>query len=115
MKIGEFATLLNTTKETVRQYEELNLLQPHNKKDYGDKEILDFQVVKELQEYGFSLKDIQLIFSLKEAVDCGDKQLIGQVYQIFTGQLEKLLQEEKEIQERRLIIENEAKKLRDLL
>ncbi len=90
-------------------------MKPHNKKDYGDKEILDFQVVKELQEYGFSLKDIQLIFSLKEAVDCGDKQLIGQVYQILTGQLEKLLQEEKEIRERRLIIENEAKKLRDLL
>ncbi|WP_312092690.1 MerR family transcriptional regulator [Niallia sp.] len=118
MKIGEFVTLLNTTKDTVRYYEELNLLKPNwrnNKKEYSDKEILDFQVVKELKEYGFSLKDIQLIFSLKQALDCGDKQLIGQVYQVLTSQLDKLLQEEKEIKERRLILENEVKKLKGLL
>ncbi|MGI8349384.1 MerR family transcriptional regulator [Niallia circulans] len=118
MKIGEFVALLNTTKDTVRHYEELNLLKPNwqnNKKEYSDKEILDFQVVNELKKYGFSLKDIQKISSLKEAVDYGDKQLIGQVHQILTGQLEKLLQEESEIRERRLILENEAKKLKNLL
>ncbi|WP_400243253.1 MerR family transcriptional regulator [Niallia sp. JL1B1071] len=118
MKIGEFVTLLNTTKDTVRHYEELNLLTPswqNNKKEYSEKEILDFQVVKELKEYGFTLKDIQLIFSLKQALGCGDKQLIGQVYQVLTSQLDKLLQEEEELRERRLILENEVKKLKDLI
>lgn len=118
MKIGEFVTLLKTTKDTVRHYEELNLLTPswqNNKKEYSEKEILDFQVVKELKEYGFTLKDIQLIFSLKQALGCGDKHLIRQVYQVLTNQLDKLLKEEEELRERRLILENEVKKLKDLI
>ncbi len=49
MKIGEFVTLLQTTKDTVRHYEELNLITPKwNKiiRNLGEKEswIFEWQI-----------------------------------------------------------------------
>ncbi len=118
MKIGEFVQLLNTTKDTVRHYEELNLVTPkwkNHHKEYGEKEILNFQVVKELKEYGLSLKDIQFIFDLKEAHQCGDKKLIHQVVEQLADHVNNLRKEEEELRRRRIALENKLKEIEDVL
>ena len=118
MRIGQFVTLLNTTKDTVPHYEELNLLTPtwkNNYKEYGEKEVLNFEVVKELKDYGLTLKEIQMLFNLKQAFGCGDKQLITQFIENLTDHLEKLRQEEQEIHNRRIMLENEIGNLKELI
>ncbi|WP_053217881.1 MerR family transcriptional regulator [Virgibacillus senegalensis] len=118
MKIGEFVNLLNTTKDTVRHYEDLKFINPkwiNNNKEYGEKEVLNFQVVKELKEYGLTLREIQIIFNLKEAYNCGDKELINQVFGQLTGHLNRLRNEEEDLCKRRKTLENEIEKIRDLI
>jgi DNA-binding transcriptional MerR regulator len=118
MRIGEFIELLKTTKDTVRHYEDLKLITPkriNSHKEYGEKEIVNFQVVKELKGYGLSLIDIQKIFELKEAYLCGDKKLISQVLKQLTVHLNTLRQEEEEVRKRRITLENEIKGIRNLL
>ncbi len=118
MRIGKFVELLNTTKDTVRHYEDLNLVTPkweNHHKEYGEKEILNFHVVKELQEYGLSLKDIQIIFNLKEAYQCGDKKLIHQVLEQLTDHVNNLRKEEEEVRRRRIALENKLKEIGDFL
>lgn len=118
MRIGEFTTLLNITKHSVRHYEDLDLLSPKwkgNYKDYGEKDILDYQVIIELKELGLNLKDIQLLFTLKKAFGCGDKQFVNQVFNQLTNHVELLLKEEDEIHKRRIRLQNEMNKIRELL
>lgn len=118
MRIGEFITLVNTTKDTVRHYEELNLLTPvkNNKiKNYSQKEIVDFHVIIELKDYGLSLKEIQIIFKLKQAFECGNKELVTHVFNQLTGHLNALQLEEEEIRNRRIKLENEINKLKQFL
>ena len=118
LKIGEFVKLLNTTKDSVRHYENLKFITPkwiNNNKEYGEKEVLNFQVVRELKEYGLTLKEIQIIFNFKYAYQCGDKELINQVFGQLTSQLNKLRQEEEDLIKRRITLENEVEKLRDLI
>lgn len=118
MRIGQFVTLLNTTKETVRHYEDLNLITPKWKnsfRDYGEKDIQDFQVIVELKNFGLTLKEIQLIFNLKNALGCGDKQLVEQVFEQLSNHLQALQQAEEEIKNRRIKLNNVVKQLEDLL
>ncbi|TMU85815.1 MerR family transcriptional regulator [Bacillus sp. BHET2] len=118
MKIGEFVTLLQTTKDTVRHYEELNLITPKwNKhyKEYSEKEVLDFQVVRELKEYGLSLSEIQLIFSLKDAYSCGDKELVNKVFDQLNIHLDTLQKEEAELRRRRIALEKQMEEIRDII
>ncbi|WP_410770947.1 MerR family transcriptional regulator [Fontibacillus sp. BL9] len=118
MKIGEFVTLLHTTKDTVRHYEELNLLTPawsNNYREYGEKEISDFGVIIELKEYGLSLKDIQILFDLKRAFHCGDQNFITQVYDKLTAHVNDLRQQEEELHSRRIKLENELTAIRGLI
>ncbi|MCH1624849.1 MerR family transcriptional regulator [Ferdinandcohnia quinoae] len=118
MRIGEFITLLNTTKDTIRHYEELNLLTPIRKgnyREYGEKDILDFQVIVELKSMGLSLKDIQLLFELKKALGCGDHMLVKEVYHQLKNHVEKFRQEEEEIYHRRTQLQQEVEKLRAFL
>ncbi|WP_406686636.1 MerR family transcriptional regulator [Rossellomorea vietnamensis] len=118
MKIGEFVSMLNTTKDTVRHYEDLQLITPTwNKhfREYSEKDVLNFQVVRELKEYGLSLNDIQLIFSLKEAHSCGDKELVNKVVEQLSLHLHKLQTEEEELRVRRKTLESEMEQIRSLL
>lgn len=110
MRIGEFVTLMHTTKDTVRHYEELNLLSPawsNNYREYGEKEISDFNVIVELKEYGLSLKDIQILFDLKHAFHCSDKEFITQVYNKLMAHVDDLKQQEEELHNRRVKLEQE--------
>ncbi|KQL51470.1 6-phosphogluconolactonase [Heyndrickxia shackletonii] len=118
MRIGEFIAYLNTTKDTVRHYEDLQLLTPKWKgsmKDYGEKEIQDYQVIKEFKSLGLSLKEIQLLFKLKHSFGCGDSQFINEVVIQLTNHLEVLRQEEEEIKNRRIQLEKQLDEIKELL
>ncbi|PKR83705.1 hypothetical protein CWO92_18150 [Heyndrickxia camelliae] len=61
VRIGEYIKVLNTTKDTVRYYEDLELLTPKwngNRKDYGEKEIQDYEVIMEFKSFGLSLNAV---------------------------------------------------------
>ncbi|KIL34384.1 6-phosphogluconolactonase [Cohnella kolymensis] len=118
MKISEFIALLNTTKETVRHYEDLNLVTPKrvkSRREYGQKEVLDFQVILELKGMGLSLKDIQLLFDLKRAIGCGEQGLVREVILHLTNHLEMLRNEEDLLRERRMKLEKQLEEVKLLL
>lgn len=58
-----------------------------------------------------------IYFSIKVKAICDGKNANedDHVYQVLTNQLDELLKEEEELRERRLILENEVKKLKDLI
>ena len=118
MKIGQFIKRLNTTKDTVRHYEDMLLLHPvkgENHKEYSEQDINDFKMIKELQDYGLSLKDIQLIFEMKNSHQCGDIQVLKKTLQTLTIHLEELKREEEAISLRRTMLERELLELRDYI
>ena len=97
MKIGAFIECVKTTKDTVRHYEELGLLTPRwlgKFKDYSEKDVTDFEVIKEMQALGLNLAHIQQIFQLKRGFGCSSAELLGGIER----QLHTILQdlEEKE-------------------
>jgi hypothetical protein len=69
----------------------------------------------ELKAMGMGLKEIQLMFELKKAFGCGDKQLIAEVVLHLTDHLAALRQAEELLHRRRLNLENELKQVEQLL
>jgi len=103
MQIGEFVARLSTTKETVRHYEDLQLLTPtrvKNRRTYGEKDAADFAVILELKSMGLGLKEVQLLFALKRAVGCGDPQLLTQTVSHLSDHLASLRDQEAELRVR---------------
>ncbi|MCO7126823.1 MerR family transcriptional regulator [Sporolactobacillus shoreicorticis] len=97
MKIGEFVKRCKTTKDTVRYYEELALLQPDTSnryKAYNQKNLDDFMAIKEMQCLGLSLKVIQNVFEMKKKNGCGSQELIRDVTKALEDQEARLMNEE---------------------
>ncbi|SFF93382.1 MerR family transcriptional regulator [Sporolactobacillus nakayamae] len=105
MKIGEFVKRCQTTKDTIRYYEELALIKPDTStayKDYNQKNINDFQVIKEMQSLGLSLRVIQGLFKVKRMNGCGSQSLIHDVTNALNKQEDLLRKEEKRIRDQRM-------------
>lgn len=103
MRISEFITLTGATKDTIRHYEDLELIQSKGldgKRRYTEQHLVDYDVIQELKGYGVKLKDIQSIFQLKRNVGCGNAELIKEVGDSLKLQLEGLKQEEIELRNR---------------
>jgi len=101
LKISEFIKQVNTTKDTIRHYEELDLVKPkwtNGIRDYSIKDISDFHAIKEMQLIGFTLKDVQEIFNLKRTDGCGSEKLIQGLLKSLDQELEFVLKEEQELQ-----------------
>ncbi|OMC88153.1 hypothetical protein BK137_19705 [Viridibacillus arenosi] len=101
MKISEFIKKVNTTKDTIRHYEELDLVKPkwtNGIRDYSIKDISDFHAIKEMQLIGFTLKDVQEIFNIKRTDGCGSEKLIQGLLKSLDQELEFVLKEEQELQ-----------------
>ena len=64
-KIGDFAKKLNVSVRTLRYYDEINLFKPieldlfTNYRYYSDEQVKEFELLKLLQEAGFSLEEIK--------------------------------------------------------
>lgn len=79
MQIGAFVRELGTTADTVRYYMELSLLRPGiegNRYSFGPKEVMDFQAIVQLKQWGFAVKEIQSLFLHKENSGCGTAGLL---------------------------------------
>lgn len=105
MKIGEFVKRCQTTKDTIRYYEELTLIKPDTSttyKDYNQKNIDDFPTIKEMQSLGLSLKVIQGLFVVKRMNGCGSQSLIHDVTDELNKQEDILREEEKKIRDQHM-------------
>ena len=114
MRIGEFIKLVQTTKDTVRHYEELDLIRPDWKsgtRDYAPKDLKDFQAIKEMQSMGLALKDIHSIFEIKRSDGCGSDQLIVGVLGSLNRELSLLNEAEKELKRKKSMIQGMMKEL----
>ncbi len=64
-KIGDFASILNTSVRTLRYYDEIDLIKPKEidlftgYRYYSKDQINDFQIIMLLKEAGFSLEEIK--------------------------------------------------------
>ncbi|MBK3496248.1 MerR family transcriptional regulator [Viridibacillus sp. YIM B01967] len=117
MKISEFVKQVNTTKDAVRHYEELDLLRPSWKNDvryYSPKDVGDFHAIKEMQSVGFSLKDVQAIFNLKRTDGCGSEKLIQGFLDSLDKELEAVVKAEEELQQKKSKITNMILELKQL-
>lgn len=117
MRISEFIKLIQTTKDTVRHYEELDLIRPEWKngmRDYASEDLKDFHAIKEMQSMGLALKDIQSIFDIKRSDGCGSGQLIAGVLGSLNSELGILHEAEEELKKKRLMIQGMMRELEKL-
>ncbi|HLQ70971.1 MAG TPA: MerR family transcriptional regulator [Bacillota bacterium] len=105
MKISEFISRVDTTKDTVRHYEALGLLQPivlpNGRRDYGEKDVMDFQAIKEMQALDMTLKEIQVMFEVKRTKGCGSTELLGGVLHTMEEKMAATVEAEKRLVEKR--------------
>jgi DNA-binding transcriptional MerR regulator len=104
VKVGEFVDQCQTTKDTIRYYEELGLIKPDTSttyKHYNQRNINDFQAIKEMQRLGLSLKVIQELFKVKRMNGCGSQALIHDVTNELNKQEDILREEENKIRDQR--------------
>lgn len=111
MKIAQFLEAVQTTKDTVRHYEVLGLLHPEwisKRRIYSEREISDFQAIKEMQALDLSLKEIQVIFQMKRNNGCGSRELLEEVIQTMDVKQRQLIVEEQ-------VIKNKKEQISELL
>ena len=124
MYLKEFIQKENTTRDTVRHYIYLNLLNPGRKgRNYWftENETDIFEAIKEFQELGFSLQEIKDIKKLHDESCSTEKQrtqnlkLITDKIAVISAKInklkmqEKVLEEVKETMEKKSIIETRKK------
>lgn len=103
MYLKQFIREMNTTRDTVRFYIDLQLLTPKCRgKNYwfGNQEKYAFAQVKGLQELGFSLQEIQTI---KHSHDqfCGTELQWKSNLQLIAAKLQKVDQEIADLENKR--------------
>ena len=124
MYLKEFIQKENTTRDTVRHYIYLNLLNPGRKgRNYWftENETDIFEAIKEFQDLGFSLQEIKDIKKLHDESCSTEKQrkqnlkLIKDKIAVISAKInklkmqEKVLEEVKETMEKKSIIETRKK------
>ena len=69
MNTSEFCQVVNTTRDTLRFYDQKKILVPkrtaNNYRFYSKDDIQNFQIIRNLQNAGFLLSDIKMILLLK--------------------------------------------------
>ncbi|SET64684.1 DNA-binding transcriptional regulator, MerR family [Oceanobacillus limi] len=108
MRIGEFIQVVHSTKDTVRHYEELGLIVPKRDssyRSYQQKDVQDFQAIKEMQSLGLTLKEVQTFFEMKRTNGCGSDQLLQGVKLKLEKKRLEIQEQEKELKNKRLQVE----------
>ncbi len=96
MKIGKFAEKHQVTQDTVRFYIEKGLLVPVKKDTqyyFSDIDSNNMERIKELKELGFSLSEIQRIFSFQRIGGANSDLAIGVLLELLREKRDKVLEE----------------------
>lgn len=124
MKIGEFAICTGLSKDTIRYYEKMNLLQPEikNKQRYYNKKDIDtVEAILKLKQTGFSLQEIKMLFDWSGNIDQNKKltkeeiQNLFEIKVIFQEKYEQMLQREHQLKQIKQVLLNIDNKIKHLL
>lgn len=124
MKIGEFAICTGLSKDTIRYYEKMNLLQPEikNKHRYYNKKDIDtVEAILKLKQTGFSLQEIKMLFDWSGNIDQNKKltkeeiQNLLEIKVIFQEKYEQMLQREHQLKQIKQVLLNIDNKIKHLL
>lgn len=124
MKIGEFAICTGLSKDTIRYYEKMNLLQPEikNKHRYYNKKDIDtMETILKLKQTGFSLQEIKMLFDWSGNIDQNKKltkeeiQNLLEIKVIFQEKYEQMLQREHQLKQIKQVLLNIDNKIKHLL
>ncbi|MEQ6048924.1 MerR family transcriptional regulator [Lysinibacillus capsici] len=124
MKIGEFAICTGLSKDTIRYYEKMNLLQPEIKnkhRNYNKKDIDTVEAILKLKQTGFSLQEIKMLFDWSGNIDQNKKltkeeiQNLLEIKVIFQEKYEQMLQREHQLKQIKQVLLNIDNKIKHLL
>jgi len=124
MKIGEFAICTGLSKDTIRYYEKMNLLQPEikNKHRYYNKKDIDIvEAILKLKQTGLSLQEIKMLFDWSGNIDQNKKltkeeiQNLLEIKVIFQEKYEQMLQREHQLKQIKQVLLNIDNKIKHLL
>ena len=76
LKIGEFAGITGLSKDTIRYYEKMDLLQPEMKgkhRAYNKQDLDSVEAILKLKQTGFSLQEIKMLFEWSQNTDHNKK------------------------------------------
>ncbi len=114
MKIGKLSTLCDISIDTIRYYIKIGLLLPKmqgNMFDFTQREIDDLEHIKKLKYFGFNLKEIQYIFSLKNLSNWIEPDTMNEYVYLLQKRQEEIVQIVKEKQETVRLIRDEIDKV----
>jgi len=124
MKISEFAICTGISKDTIRYYEKINLLQPkikNNYREYNEHHIEIIRIILKLKQSGFLLQEIKLLFAWTENTNQHNELTkveidnLLQLKRLFQNKYEQIVQKEKEIIQIKQVLERANSKLEQLL
>ena len=114
MKIGKISALCDISIDTIRYYIKLGLLLPKmqgNMLDFTQREIDDLEHIKKLKYFGFNLKEIQYIFSLKNLSNWIEPDTLNEYVYLLQKRQEEVEQIIQEKQEAVQLIRDEIDKV----
>lgn len=124
VKISEFAVCTGVSKDTVRYYEKVGLLQPEMKnkhREYNRDHIEIISTILKLKQAGFSLQEIKMLFEYAQNTDEHDEltegeiQNLQQVQILFQNKYKQMVQREKEIRQIKQVLLRADYKMEQLL
>lgn len=124
VKIGEFADLTGISKDTIRYYEKIGLLEPEIKnkhRNYNDNDAILINTIIKLKQTGFSLLEIKILFDWSKNLNQHKKltqmeiQNVLQIKEIFQNKYAQIEQQENHIKQIKQVLLNANHKMEQLL
>ncbi|AWE07972.1 hypothetical protein DCE79_11480 [Lysinibacillus sp. 2017] len=124
VKIGEYADLTGISKDTIRYYEKIGLLEPEIKnkhRNYKDNDAILINTIIKLKQTGFSLLEIKILFDWSKNLDQHKKltqmeiQNVLQIKEIFQNKYAQIEQQENHIKQIKQVLLNANHKMEQLL
>lgn len=124
MKIGEFAECTGISKDTIRYYEKIGLLQPELKnkhREYKNHDIILVETIIKLKQTGFSLQEIKMLIEWSNNTDQNKEltqeevQNVLQIKELFQNKYEQIIQRENSIKQIKQVLRKADYKIEQLL
>ena len=124
MKIGEFSKASGLSKDTIRYYEKIGILQPtkqQNQRFYTTAHLEIANTIIKLKQVGFSLQEIRDLQELAEEMDhqryltAEELNKVNRMKELFQHKYQEMLEQEETIKHTKKILTRAEKKLAWLL